>query len=407
MKKYAFAGASGRAYWMFAQPLVQDFADVAEVCGIFDPNRLRSEYIARSCGISPPIYTNFDAMLRETHPDVVVVTTMDSTHHQYIIAALQQGCEVICEKPITTDEEKCRQILAAEKASGKRVTVTFNYRFNPYVTRIKQLLRQGAVGQPLTIDFEYLLDRVHGADYYRRWHRKRENSGGLLVHKSTHHFDFISWWIDAQPEKVYANGFLRFYGANGSFRGQRCKGCAHAAACPFVFKNNDVDWVREMYYQAEGEDGYYRDRCVFDEEIDIEDTMSVAVRYTNKTLLTYSLTTYEPYEGWKVSITGTEGRLEAAEYHSGLRAGCPNDSIAVYNAQGEKIEYTVPKAAGTHGGGDVRIREMLFRGVQADPLGHFAGSGDGVRAAMIGICAEKSIQTGKAYTVQGLLEGRE
>lgn len=407
MKKYAFAGASGRACTMFAEPLAKEFTDVAQICGIFDPNRVRSTYIAKRCGGDIPIYTDFAAMMQACRPDVVIVASMDSTHCRYIVAALEQGCDVICEKPIAINEEQCRQILAAEKKSGKKVTVTFNYRFTPYVTRIKELLRQGVIGKPLAVDFEYLLDRVHGADYYRRWHRRRENSGGLLVHKATHHFDFLSWWLDVQPESVHANGYLRFYGANGVYRGERCKTCALTASCPFVFPFENDPMMQEMYFKAEGEDGYYRDRCVFSEDIDIEDTMSVTVRYADKTLLTYSLATYEPYEGWKVSVTGTEGRLEAAEYHSGLRAEEASNHVSVYNAKGERMDITIPKAAGGHGGGDVRIREMLFRGVKEDPLGHFAGSSDGIRSAMIGICAEKSIQTGKVYTIQGLLEGRE
>ena len=50
------------------------------------------------------------------------------------------------------------------------------------------------------------------ADYFRRWHRDKRNSGGLLVHKATHHFDLINFWLGSAPELVMALGGLRFYG---------------------------------------------------------------------------------------------------------------------------------------------------------------------------------------------------
>lgn len=68
--------------------------------------------------------------------------------------------------------------------------------------------------------FEWLLNTEHGADYFRRWHRDKRNSGGLLVHKSTHHFDLVNFWLNSEPETVYAQGDLRFYGkANAEERG--------------------------------------------------------------------------------------------------------------------------------------------------------------------------------------------
>ena len=105
---------------------------------MFDPNGTRARYVADAAapasGPPVPAYTDFDAMLRETRPDAVIVTTMDRYHDQYIIAALEAGCDAITEKPMTIDDAKCRAILAAERATGRKVTVTFNYRFSPYAT---------------------------------------------------------------------------------------------------------------------------------------------------------------------------------------------------------------------------------------------------------------------------------
>ncbi len=95
------------------------------------------------------------------------------------------------------------------------------------------------------------------------------HSGGLLVHKATHHFDIVNWLIGQEPQEVFANGALRFYGSAGTKRGERCCTCPYGGECEYVYQDSRVPWVKAMYFDCESEDGYYRDRCVFAEEIDI------------------------------------------------------------------------------------------------------------------------------------------
>ena len=153
----------------------------------------------------------FDAMILENKPDVVIVTTKDCFHDQYIVRAMELGCDVITEKPMTTDDKKAQRIIDTQRETGKNCRVTFNYRYSPPRTQMKAILMSGVIGEILSIDFHWLLDMHHGADYFRRWHRNKENSGGLMVHKATHHFDLINWWLSSVPESVFAQGQRRFY----------------------------------------------------------------------------------------------------------------------------------------------------------------------------------------------------
>ncbi|MHB1463082.1 MAG: Gfo/Idh/MocA family protein [Armatimonadota bacterium] len=390
-KRYVLIGASGRALYMYAQPIVNTFSHCAKVVGIYDINTLRCQEVVKQAGLDCPIYEDVDQMLAETKPDAAIITTVDRFHHEYAIKCMEAGIDVISEKPMTIDPAKCRALLECEKRTGKKLTITFNYRYTPYVTAIKQALKDGAVGEILNVDFEYLLDTSHGADYFRRWHRKKENSGGLLVHKSTHHFDMVNWWIDEEPEEVMAFGTRRFYGPTRENRGERCLTCEHKTSCEFYYDITKDSFGSAMYLNCESADGYFRDRCVFADEIDIEDTMSVNVRYSSGALLSYSLIAHSPYEGWKIAISGTKGRLEAAEYHSGMRTADPAFSYDIYDRSGAKITYTVPKSSGGHGGGDARLLKMLFEGNVPDPLGHAAGSYAGAVSILIGISANTSI----------------
>lgn len=141
---------------------------------------------------SIPVFTNYNEMIRQTRPDISIITTMDSSHHEYIVRSLDAGVDVICEKPMTIDAEKTRAILEAEKRNNRKIIVTFNCRFMPGRKRVKELLDGGAVGRVLSANFEWLLDQRHGADCFRRWHKFLKNSGGLLITKATHHFDFVA-----------------------------------------------------------------------------------------------------------------------------------------------------------------------------------------------------------------------
>jgi predicted dehydrogenase len=404
MKKYALAGCSGRALDMYALRIQRDFSSKAKLVGMFDPNHKKFDYYNSRLKEKIPGYTDFKKMMAEQKPDCVIVTTVDAFHHKYIVSALSAGADVITEKPMTIDEKKCAEILRAEKKTGKKVHVTFNYRHTPYCTRVKELIQEGKVGKVISVHFEWYLDTSHGADYFRRWHRKKENSGGLLVHKATHHFDIANWFLEEDPVKVYAFGDRRFYGPTRKERGERCLTCKYKKTCEFYW---DIEKASErtkgLYLDAEAVDKYYRDSCVFSPEINIEDTMSVNVKYSGGALMSYSLIAHSPYEAWRMSINGTEGRLEIGEDHSGNRTLSDFHYIDYYDRKGGKITYEIPKARGGHGGGDERLTRMLFVGDLPDPLGLMAGSRAGAMSILTGISANKSIASGRPVDVTRLL----
>src|SRR5213078_883482 len=132
---------------------------------------------------------------------------------------------------MTIDAESCRAILEAVERTGRRLRVAFNYRYSPSRTAVKGLLQEGIIGRVKAVHFEWLLDTIHGADYFRRWHRDKRNSGGLMVHKATHHFDLVNWWLGAVPVSVFATGKREFYtptmarrmGLSGAH--ERCLNC--------------------------------------------------------------------------------------------------------------------------------------------------------------------------------------
>jgi len=402
--KLALIGAGNRITFQYALSLYQNYSDIVTIVGIFDQNMTRAKRLAERLEYKVNVYDNAETMIRESACDTVLIGTMDASHDYYINLAMRLNCDVICEKPITTTKEKADIILKAEKETQKKLTITFNYRFTLFASTIKETLKSHSIGTIKSIHFEWLLDQAHGADYFRRWHREKVNSGGLAVHKATHHFDLINWLIEKKPLEVFAKGGLYFYGSkNSPFRGENCRVCEHKEECKFYKNYKDDEAINTMFFQAEHEDGYFRDGCVFSEKIDIEDTITALISYEDNIDLSYKLIAYAPYEGYRLNITGDKGRIEAEDFH-GLVGPYANKQIynlTVYDNLGNKKSIEVPVSNGSHGGGDDRMMEMIFSNKTVhDPLNHMANSEAGFNAAYIGMAINLSLSEHRIVRIE-------
>ena len=401
-QRIAMVGTGHRGTGMWGIPVQKEYGDNdIEFVGLCDINPGRVEYAKKKLGVNCPTYTDFDKMMKETKPDRLIVTTIDGTHHNFIIKGMEYGADIITEKPITTTETKLQAILDAEKRTGKKIRVTFNYRYSPHRQKIYELLRAGAIGDITSVDFHWFLDTSHGADYFRRWHRLRDNSGSLLVHKASHHYDLLNWWINSDPETVYGFGGLEFYGKNGKFRGNSCRDCSYTKECKFYMDIMKDNHLRELYVDNQKYDGYLRDGCVFKEDINIFDKMAVQIKYKNKVQVSYSLVTYSPYEGYRISFSGTKGKLDAWIKERQPWEEEPFDVIDVTSMFGKRETYKISNKEEGHGGGDVRLRKHIFLGGD-DPWKQAAGSRDGGLAALVGIAARNSIDSGNPVNIADL-----
>lgn len=414
-------GIRGTSFW--GRRIVQNYSDIIEYVGLCDINPGRLEYAKKYMGVDCPVFTDFDKMIAETKPDLVIVTTMDSTHHKFIIRAMDLGVDVLTEKPLTTDEVKAQAIVDAEKRTGKKVIVGFNYRYGTLFSAIKEQLAKKPTGQITSVDFHWYLNTYHGASYFRRWHGERDKSGTLLVHKATHHFDLLNWLIDSDPVEVTAFGDLEHYGKNNKFRGANCRNCGYTDECQYYWDITKDRSSMQLYVENEKYDGYIRDNCLWRNDVDIYDKMAVQIKYANNVQVSYSLTTYSPYEGWRITFNGKNGRLEswedipwraqekvnqaelhAAEMNQTDKGNVRYDEIFfMKNFDREHEIIKVEAAKGGHGGGDTRLQDKIFRNPDmADPYKHAATSRDGVMSAIIGIAARKSIEEKRPVKIEEL-----
>lgn len=424
-KRYAMIGVSGRGKG-YAKTIREQYGDTSEIVALLDSNSARMQDYNDTNGTSIPCFNEkeFDKMVAETKPTIVLISTTDNTHHLFIVAALKHDIDVITEKPMTTKAEYVREIIEAEKKSKGKVTVTFNYRYGPIHTKLKELIMDDLIGRPTSIDFNYYLDTYHGASYFKRWNRYEEIAGSLMITKACHHFDLVNWWIGQKPVEVFAFGALNFYGAEGpdnpeKIDGRRCSTCK--TKCKYFTRhstgNASVDehlvnfnnpGKTELYGKS---DGYYPDRCIFDSDIDTWDTFSVSVRYDGGAMMSYSLNASLPYEGYRLAINGIKGRLETDVVHAeGSRLPFPvkpgPQDIKYFPMFDALQTINVINKGGGHGGGDPLIASDLFDAPdENDRIKRVAGVEDGALSVLIGVAARESLKSGKPIKIADLLQG--
>lgn len=430
--RYGLVGTGMRA-GMYVRALTGEHADVGELVALADVNEGRlavhAERVVQAGFPRPALFhpDELEAMIAAEKLDRIIITSPDHTHAGLIVRALDAGADVVVEKPLTIDAAGCRAIAEASERTGRSVVMTFNYRYAPRNSALKQLVASGAIGRVTSVHFEWVLDTSHGADYFRRWHRNKENSGGLLIHKASHHFDLVNWWIADEPTRVFASGGLRFYGTeNARDRGlgeRPERGSLDGSADdPFLLDLRRDPELNELYYLNEDLDGYRRDQDVFGDGISIEDNLSLVVDYARGASMSYSLNAHSPWEGYNVAINGTEGRAElsvvergslapggtidpsarpeAATAAAGLTAVRPIGERLVLQRHWEDAQLVpIEGGEGGHGGGDERLLLDVFRGPQPDPLGRPAGWRDGIRAVSVGIAGNESLATGRAVAI--------
>ncbi|QAY60127.1 Gfo/Idh/MocA family oxidoreductase [Microbacterium protaetiae] len=434
--RYALIGTGSRAQ-MYLGAIAGAHADRAELVAVGDSNPGRVEWSLRAhpqlAGAARFSPEDLADVVRAHRVDRVIVTTPDATHADYIVTALDAGADVVVEKPLTTTEDGVRRIAEAVERTGRDVRITFNYRYAPRNSALREVIASGEIGQVTSVHFEWVLDTAHGADYFRRWHRDKGTSGGLLIHKSSHHFDLVNWWIGDVPSRVFASGGLRFYGAdNAAARHLGPRPERGTTDSPlrdaFSLDLREDPTLRGLYLDQEGFDGYLRDRDVFDPGITIEDNLSLVVDYAGGPSMSYSLNAHSPWEGYTVAVNGTAGRAELTVVERGavlldadgravVDPSARPDGVVSEDARpvGERLvvqnhfaparEVPIPVVEGGHGGGDDQLLADVFVGEIPDPLHRAAGWEDGVRAVVVGLAGNRSLAEGAAIRVGELALG--
>lgn len=394
MKTCILVGTGNRMKEMFLKPILEKYSDSFRITAVYDVNIIRAKYFSTLIPYDVDIYD--DTVFEKEKPDYWIVATNDNSHEEVICRTLSADSKVICEKPVCTTAEQCNKLMSLPPELRRNIVVTFNSRYMPVNIEINNIIKSGILGKIQSMSYSYFVDDKHGAEYFRRWHRYFANSNSLFIHKSVHHFDLINWWLNDTVLKVNANGSLRRFGGDRKKHGTSCRNCEYP--CEYKITDDKNIEFENMYYKAENVDGYIRDRCVYDKDIDIYDTMSAHVTYFNGTELDYSLILYAAYTGFDLRIYGDKRQLNV-NFNNQNKV----NHIEIFDHNGNVEQKIEVKSVGDkkHNGSDEKlIEEILFENEKSE----LPSVEEGINAVYVGLLACESIKNNKTAYLKDMMK---
>jgi len=405
------AGNRGNVYGGYAL----NFPENLKIIGVAEPIPLRNERFSAKHNI--PQEHRFDTwervFERPKFADAVIITTPDSLHYAPCIKALSMGYDILLEKPIAQTEKECRDILAAARRYKRIVAVCHVLRYAPYFVKMRELLRQGAIGEIISVQHFEPIEHNHMAHSYVRgnWHNSKETTPIILA-KSCHDLDIIRWLVDKPAKKISAMGDLRWFRKENAPAGstERCTdNCAVERQCPYsaikayyerrerlaVFdlpedKSQHADIIMERLKTTN------YGRCVYRMGNDQPDHYVTNILFENNITASFSMEAFTSYHGRRTRIMGSMGDM----------VGDMNELIVNDFITRKRVKL-VPKAEDVegyknsgHGGGDWLLAHDFVKAVSLqDPQMLTSTIDESIESHIMGFMAEKSRLQSKVMTV--------
>ena len=148
------------------------------------------------------IYSDYKAAIDEVKPSIVSVTVPSGLHFQIAKYAMEHGCNLLLEKPMTMSVSEAREIFELSQKTGLKIAMGHIYRYLPIVGLLREDIAKGEFGKVThgTIYVRW----GHGEDYYRSaaWRGTWKSDGGALMNQSIHAIDLLVWLMGSEPEEA-------------------------------------------------------------------------------------------------------------------------------------------------------------------------------------------------------------
>jgi len=184
-------------------------SDLVAVC---DREPLMARQLAERFNVGR-YFSELGRLLEESRPDVVHVTTPPQSHFEIARQCLEHGCHVYVEKPFTLDAREAEELVALAEGRRLRLTVGHDAQFSPATRRMRELVRQGYLGDPVVHMESYygydLGDAAYAGAFLRDTeHWVRRLPGGLLQNVMSHGIARIAEFVSGENPRVMACGFV-------------------------------------------------------------------------------------------------------------------------------------------------------------------------------------------------------
>jgi predicted dehydrogenase len=378
------------------------FPDRFQVAAAADPNPIRLDHIARVSG-NPNLRRfrdDVEFLAAPRQSEVVIIGTQDAQHADQAVGALNLGYDILLEKPIASRLEDVARVYRHARKWGRRILVCHVLRYSPFYRRVHEIVRSGALGKIVSLQATEGVEPWHFVHSYVRgpWSQV-EKSSPVLLAKSCHDLDIISWLLDEPCVAVSSFGSNLHFSKENQPQGapRRCvEGCPVEDSCLYnakLYLTKHRNWLYPLDRGTHTPDAEIRrwlaesrhGLCAYDAEQTTLDHQVVSATFASGATAGFTLTAFD--SGRSIEIHGTRARLRGGEFMR-RRLGC---DLLIEHHGGHVERVELPAAEGGHGGADLGLVEAIYDEFRAeDPAEARTSIEHSLESHMMGFAAELS-----------------
>ncbi|MEC0212531.1 Gfo/Idh/MocA family oxidoreductase [Paenibacillus ehimensis] len=389
-------GAGARGAHSYA-PYALDYPHELKFVAVAESNPLRREKFAQAHGLPPErCYDSWEHLLVEPRlADIAIICTQDRMHYEPTVQALAAKYHVLLEKPMSPSPKECVEMEQAARENDRLLTICHVLRYTPFWSAMKRLIREGRIGEVASVQLNENVGYWHMAHSFVRgnW-RNREASSPMILAKSCHDMDILSWLVDKPCMRVSSYGSLMHFHAAHAPEGATdycIDGCPAEPTCPYsaprFYLGEGKSWARhfaeeltrENIVRGLKETNY--GRCVYKCDNDVVDHQVVNMEFEGGATAIFSMSGFTRHQERIVQIMGTRGELRGSEGRITLLDFLTHEETVI----------AIPEQTSGHGGGDSGIMRSFLHEVR-----HYGGgesltsASASVRSHLMAFAAEES-----------------
>ncbi|MGL5639712.1 MAG: Gfo/Idh/MocA family protein [Cetobacterium sp.] len=370
MLRIGVIGAGNRGKDVYANFILKN-SDETEIVAVAEPNPIKRDQMIKAHGILPEYVFNSweDFLEKDKFCDAIILATGDDMHFEPMELAMKKGYDILLEKPMSNRVEECIDIVKMAEKYGVKVMVCHVLRYTPFFSKLKELIDSGVIGEVVDIQHNENIGNFHFAHSFVRgnWRNSNETSP-LILQKSCHDLDILSWLLNGNPcKKIASFGNLKYFRKENAPEGSadRCLECKYIDSCIYspkkIYYNNIGAWPTLVASEIQTEEALTKSlehnqygRCVYKCDNNVVDNMVSIIEFENGVNVTFNLCAFTDEVCRTIKIMGTKGEI---------RGNDAKNHIEVYEfgkgegrfANGKKTEIIPDVLEGGHGGGDTGL----------------------------------------------------
>jgi predicted dehydrogenase len=411
----ALVGAGARGLLSYAT-YAEEHPDEMRVVAVAEPREwFRNEAVKRHSIQSQNVFSDWRELIKQPKmADAVIVATQDQDHVEPAVALMNLGYDVLLEKPMATTEEGCRKIIEAQRKNNVILAVCHVLRYSPYFRKIREIVQSGVLGQIVSMRHMEQVGYWHDAHSYVRgnW-RKESESSPMILAKSCHDMDIMTFMLGRRCEKIASFGRLSHFRPENRPKDatDRCVTCPLAESkCPYsatryylseLKEEGKASWPVDVITNEYTKAGILEalstgpyGRCVYSCDNDVVDHQVLSMEFEGGITATFSMIAFTEECDRKTEIFGSHGELVADA-----------KTIVVKNFVTKTSETFQPldssrEAHAGHMGGDARlVKEFVLAVKTRSPESLVSGPQISYESHIMAFAAEKSRKLGTIESI--------